>query len=148
MFFSLLFSRSSRGWHLCITSLFFLIGFFRHHAGSIYVYSQNIWCNTNYVRKNNAFTYHVCCQCSIDFIITDVMVSTMQMYGQQIKVKRQQIKINVNIRCFAITVVQENIWIFFMTLIYLCTNLYFVCNFLYVPVIKFSSCSRVLRRTS
>ena len=44
-----------------------------------------------------------------DFIITDVMVSTMQKYEQNIEINQQQVNINVNIRRFAIIVVQENI---------------------------------------
>ena len=44
-----------------------------------------------------------------DFIITDLMVSTMQKYEQNIEINQQQVNINVNIRRFAIIVVQENI---------------------------------------
>ena len=38
-------------------------------------------------------------------VITDLMLK----YGQSIKVNRQQVNINVYVRCFAIIVVQENI---------------------------------------
>ena len=45
-----------------------------------YIYTCKILSYTNYVRNNNIFSYHGCCWCSIDFIITDLMVSTMQKY--------------------------------------------------------------------
>ena len=48
-------------------------------------------------------------ECSIDFIISDLMVGTMLNYGQYTKVNQQQVNINVNVRCFTIIVVQENI---------------------------------------
>ena len=57
------------------------------------------------------------------------MVNIMLKYGQQIKVNRQQVNINVYVRCFAIIAVQENIWILFVTLIYLCIDLYFMWVF-------------------
>ena len=52
------------------------------------------------------------------------MVNIMQKCGQKIKVNRQQVNINVYVKCFGIIAVQE-IYEFFETLIYLCTDLYF-----------------------
>ena len=46
---------------------------------------------------------------SIDVIITDLTASTMQKYGQLIKVNQLQVSINVNVMCFEITIVQENL---------------------------------------
>ena len=37
----------------------------------------------------------------------------MLKYGQKINVNRQQLKINIYVKRFAITVVQKNIWIIF-----------------------------------
>ena len=50
------------------------------------------------------------------------MVNIMQKYGQKIKVNQQQVNINVYVRCFTITVVQE-MYEGFEKLIYLCTEL-------------------------
>ena len=62
----------------------------------------------------------------------NLMVGIMLKCGQQIKVNRQQVNINVNVKCFTIIVVQENIWILFVTLTYLCTDFYILCeNFFY-----------------
>ena len=68
------------------------------------------------------------------FKITDLMVSITLKYGQQIKVNWQQVNINVYVRCFAVIVVQENIWIIFVTLTYLCTDLYFLCEYFFLPL--------------
>ena len=95
--------------------------FFWYQEGFLNTYTQNIiWYNTNYVRKNNLFSYHiVCCSCSIDLKITDLMVNIMQKYGQKIKVNWQQFSINIYVRYLAIIVVQENIWNFWDTYFYL-----------------------------
>ena len=59
--------------------------------------------------------------------------------------KHGQVSINVYVRCFAIIVVQENIGILFVTLTYLCTDLYFLCEcFLYLSVINITPIIRVL----
>ena len=55
----------------------------------------------------------------------------MLKYGQKINVNRQQLKINVYVKCFAIIVVQENIWILFVTFTFLCTDLYFLCEYFF-----------------
>ena len=60
------------------------------------------------------------------------------------KVNRQQVNINVFVRCFAIIVVQENIWILFETLIFELTFIFFVTIFLYLCVINFTPIIRVL----
>ena len=58
---------------------------------------------------------------------------------------RQQVNINVYVRCFPIIIVQKNIFFFFATLIYLWTDLYFWCDcFLYLSVINFTPTIRVL----
>ena len=74
---------------------------FWYQEGFVNTYTQNIiWYNTNYVRKNNVFSY----------------VS-----------------------------VQENTLILFVTLIYLCTDLYFLCEyFFYLSAINFTPITRVL----
>ena len=61
----------------------------------------------------------------------------MLKYEQQIKVNQQEVNINSYVRCFAIIVVQENI--FFVTLIHLCTHVDFLCIFLYLSLILFAS---------
>ena len=53
--------------------------------------------------------------------------------GLYIKVNRQQVNINAYVRCFAIIIVQENKWILFVTLTYLCTDLYFICKNFFIP---------------
>ena len=75
---------------------------------------------------------------------TDLMVSIMLKYDSKIKVNRQQININVYVRCFAIIVLQEIIWILFETLTCLWIDLYFLCEcFLYLSVINFTPIIRV-----
>ena len=67
-----------------------------------------------------------------------------KVYGQWIKFDRQQVNINAYVRWSAIIVVQENIWIIFVTLIF-CIDLYFLCEyFLYLSVITFTPVIRVL----
>ena len=41
--------------------------------------------------------------------------------------------VNVYVRCFAIIFVQENIWILFVTLTYLCTDLYYLYEYFFIP---------------
>ena len=43
-----------------------------------------------------------------------------------VKINRQQVNINAYVRCFGIIVEQGNIWIFFVTLIHLCIDMYLV----------------------
>ena len=57
--------------------------------------------------------------------------------GQYIKVYRQQV--NKNVRCFAIIVAQKNIWILFVTLIYLWSDLYFLCIFFSLSLVLLPS---------
>ena len=56
----------------------------------------------------------------------------------------QQVNRNVYVRRFAIIVVQENIWILFVTLIFALTFTFYVSIFLYLSVINFTPIIRVL----
>ena len=56
-----------------------------------------------------------------------------KVYGQWIKFDRQQVNINAYVRWSAIIVVQENIWIIFVTLIF-CIDLYFLCEYFFIPL--------------
>ena len=56
-------------------------------------------------QKGKRRLHHTC----VDFIITNLMVSTMQSkYEQETKVNQQQVNINVNERCFTIIVVHKS----------------------------------------
>ena len=80
-----------------------------------------------------------CCYYSIDFKIP-------WSDGKHIpKVRTVNINMNINVyvRCFAIILGQENIWFFFI-LICLCTDLYFLCECFFIPVINFTPFTRVL----
>ena len=83
-----------------------------------------------------------CCYCSIDFKITDLMVSIMlKSMGSKLNLIDRK-SVQCTLRCFTIIVVKENIWIFFVTLLYLFTGLYFLCEcFFYtcLPLILLSS---------
>ena len=89
--------------------------FFLYQEG--FTNTQNIiWHNPNYVRKNDVFSYNI--------VISEA----------NINIYRQQVNINVYVRCFAIFAVQENTWIIFVTLTYLCNDLYFLYELFFIPL--------------
>ena len=104
---------------------------------------NNIWYNTNYVKKDNVFSQNIVV--SEDFKITDLMVSARPNYGQYIKPNRQQANINVCVRCFAVIFVQK-IYEFFLwhLIIFALTFTFYVSIFLYLSVINFTPIIRVL----
>ena len=92
----------------------------------IQIPTQNIiWYNTNYVRKN-IYLYLA--------IILLLVKYRFQNHWSAGKHNAKARTVNVYVTCFAIIVVQENIWIPFVTLTYLCTLYLSVINF--IPIIR------------
>ena len=79
--------------------------------------------------RHLAFRY--CCQCSVDFKIPDLMVHIMQKYGQKIKVNRQHVSINAYVR-ISQSLLCRKIYELFETLIYLCRDFYFLCEYFFM----------------
>ena len=67
------------------------------------------------------------------YLVIILLLVQYKKYRQKIKVNRQQVNKNVYVR-ISESLLCRKIYEFFETLIYLCTDLYFLCDYFFIPV--------------